>query len=497
MASPNLVISVVKTRPTYPQPPFSPSARFPEYPFPASTLSVTPNPLYGAVRESLRLLGLDSSNYGTPYWNPLKGLLPQGGRVIIKPNFVSHFNPLSDDQAHFEALVTQGAVLRPILDYVILAATEGCRVTIADLPIQLANFSEIASRTGLDELTAFVRLHAGDRIRIEYLDLRDYWLVTDRAGAIMGRENLPGDPEGYVVVDLGAASSLAFLDRSAHLFRCPERPAPTTVAMHTEGRHQYVLPKTILRSDLFINVPKLKVHRKVGVTLSLKNLVGIIGDKASCPHWRAGSPESYGDEYPVATAVHALRSRADFPLRRLGPTVWRLVKPFGRVLVRLDEMAHSRRPLREIINGDWYGNDTAWRMVHDLNRIILYADGEGILRPTAQRAYLAIVDGIVGGQGEGPLKPSPVPCGIVAAGRDPVALDVTCAAIMGFDWRRIPLLGNYDPSAPFPFSGFAGDPASIETRVAEYSLDRTGPMRDLPRFRFVPPRGWSEHLGAA
>ena len=50
------------------------------------------------------------------------------------------------------------------------------------------------------------------------------------------------------------------------------------------------LPKTILSADLIISVPKMKTHHWVGVTLSLKNMIGVIpGIKYGWPkniiHW--------------------------------------------------------------------------------------------------------------------------------------------------------------------------------------------------------------------
>ena len=50
------------------------------------------------------------------------------------------------------------------------------------------------------------------------------------------------------------------------------------------------LPKTILSADLIISVPKMKTHHWVGVTLSLKNMIGVVpGIKYGWPkniiHW--------------------------------------------------------------------------------------------------------------------------------------------------------------------------------------------------------------------
>ncbi|HEX2944982.1 MAG TPA: DUF362 domain-containing protein [Clostridia bacterium] len=51
-----------------------------------------------------------------------------------------------------------------------------------------------------------------------------------------------------------------------------------------------------------------------------------------------------------------------------------------------------------------------------------------------------IIDGIVGGEGYGPLRNTPVDSQIVFAGRDPVALDTAAATFMGFTVDEIPHL---------------------------------------------------------
>ncbi len=56
------------------------------------------------------------------------------------------------------------------------------------------------------------------------------------------------------------------------------------------------LPKTILGADLVVSLPKMKTHHWVGVTLSMKNLFGIVpgavyGWPKNILHW-AGIPES-------------------------------------------------------------------------------------------------------------------------------------------------------------------------------------------------------------
>jgi uncharacterized protein (DUF362 family) len=53
---------------------------------------------------------------------------------------------------------------------------------------------------------------------------------------------------------------------------------------------------------------------------------------------------------------------------------------------------------------------------------------------------VAVIDGIVGMEGDGPLFGKPVSHGLLAAGRDAVAVDVTCAQLMGFSVDSVPHL---------------------------------------------------------
>lgn len=52
----------------------------------------------------------------------------------------------------------------------------------------------------------------------------------------------------------------------------------------------------------------------------------------------------------------------------------------------------------------------------------------------------AIVDGIVGMEGNGPIQGTPKAAGVLVAGRDPAAVDATCCRVMGIDPARIAYL---------------------------------------------------------
>jgi hypothetical protein len=488
-----LNVSVVRTDPFYPPPPFHPGLRYPEYPYSKKFIAPEPNPVYAAVRDALRLLGLDVQNFGTPSWNPFREILSDVTKVLVKPNFVNHFNPLSVERPYFEALVTQGAIIRPVLDYLALASRGDLEVVLADSPVQSADLEVLRRRTGIDSAIDFVQTESQGRCIISIVDFRETMMRIDERGALLGHVNLAGDPSGYIMVDLGCDSSFACFDGHEHLFRVSDYDPMRMSQMHSNGQHQYVLPKTILECGLFINVSKLKSHGKTGVTLSLKGVVGVAGDKSSLPHYRVGNPEQGGDECPATTLITSARQRWGYPLRCSGNTVWRMVRPVGKMLMRLNQLIHRGEPLANARDGDWYGNDTIWRTIHDLNRIVFFADRAGRLMNKPQRKYLALVDGVVGGDGDGPLRPNPVPAGLVVAGFDPLAVDIACTRLMGLDWQRIPLLARYDMSRKYPFSNFNGDLSKIMLRSSDPAYNRPLPYVS-PVHRFRPSDGWKGHI---
>lgn len=117
------------------------------------------------------------------------------------------------------------------------------------------------------------------------------------------------------------------------------------------------LPRTVLQADFVVSMPKLKTHRWAGVTLSLKNMFGIV--PGSCYGWP-----------------------------------------------------------KNILH--WAG---ITRALLDINSTV--------------RPDCAIVDGIVGMEGNGPIQGTPKGCQVLVFGDDPVAVDATCARIMGLMPERI------------------------------------------------------------
>ena len=88
----------------------------------------------------------------------------------------------------------------------------------------------------------------------------------------------------------------------------------------------------------------------------------------------------------------------------------------------------------------------------------------------AVRPSLAIVDGIVGMQGDGPIMGDPVPSGVVVVSRDLVAADVTGARLMGMDPEKVGYLheaGRFLGQARSELIEQRGeDPGRLTTRFA-------------------------------
>ena len=56
------------------------------------------------------------------------------------------------------------------------------------------------------------------------------------------------------------------------------------------------------------------------------------------------------------------------------------------------------------MGGGWYGNDTVWRMVLDLNRILIYGNPDGSMSDTPRRVFYSLTDALICGEGEWPFE---------------------------------------------------------------------------------------------
>jgi uncharacterized protein (DUF362 family) len=431
-------VGLARTDPTYAglERPYGPGKALPELAdmLGSAAAEGPSNHVYAAFRSSLWALGLDAEHFGSADWNPFGELASRGSRIILKPNFIRHWNPTqrSDpEHATVESVITHGSILRAAADYAFLAAGVEGSVAIAEAPQQDCDFDQIRAIAGIDALVRFYDEHLGREL--EVIDLRRE-AVTYRDGVIIERRPLPGDPRGYRMIDLGPHSAFENSSLDPERFRGADYdPGPTT-EHHRNGRNEYLLSETALSADLVVNLPKLKTHKKTGVTLALKNLVGINGDKNLLPHHCVGSPARGGDEYPGASLLDAARSRATEVARSL------LKRGIGtRSIGWVRRLEGATRGDAFVRSGNWYGNRTTWRMCVDLNRCFYYSDanGEDFDAASPLRKVLTVMDAVVAGEGEGPLAPRNAPVGAILAATDPIALDLVALRLMGFDEQKI------------------------------------------------------------
>ncbi len=467
-----------------PQAPYSPGTAYPEYPFGGDIRRQESNDGYHAVRDALHLLGLDAENYGKRAWNPLGGIVQPGQTVVLKPNFVREFR--ETHAGHDDCLITHGSIIRAALDYVYIALKGQGRIIIADAPQNDADFDAIRRIAGLDAIQEFYRQHAG--FEVEVYDLR-----PERAkkidGVIVGHEPLPGDPAGYVKVDLGSHSMFAEVQHLCHLLYGSEYDTREIRSHHTGGVHEYMISKTVLDADCIINLPKLKTHKKTGITVCLKNLVGINGNKNWLPHHREGTPSQGGDQYADDGVMHRIERKSMECFRRVFPLFGPLRTMVAGPIKAAGKRVFGDTNTDTIRSGNWYGNDTTWRMALDLNRILLYADNKGTIHDRPARRVFCIVDGIVGGEGNGPLDPTAKKSGVIVAGENPVAVELACARLMGFDYQQLPTLREAVGAAhSLPLTKFSYD--DIVCRSSGQAEESPLNQWQGEVFSFQPHFGW-------
>jgi hypothetical protein len=139
------------------------------------------------------------------------------------------------------------------------------------------------------------------------------------------------------------------------------------------------------------------------------------------------------------------------------------------------------------LEGKWYGNDTVWRMALDINRLLLYGRPDGTLSNTPLRTIYSITDGIVAGEANGPLASEPVSLGAVTFASNSAYADLVHAALMRFDWRKIPLVREAFRKMNRPLVQGHPEDLVVSYGNRNLTLSETAQELGLP---FRPPRGW-------
>jgi uncharacterized protein (DUF362 family) len=451
----------------YPSPDyeFSPSEAYPEYKGPVSR---APNPVYALLRRLFLESGLDLGNYGAADWNPLGGLIPPGQRVLVKPNLVFHE---SRTGSSMDSLVTHASLIRAVLDYVLLARPS--RVVAADAPIQGCDFERLLQATGLERVASHYSRHGRP---VEWMDLRSMTLRQGR------RPHALRSIEHYIQFDLKQESLLDPVSLAYDRFRVAMYNPGSMRSSHRPGIHRYLIAREAIDTDVIISLPKLKTHKKAGLTGALKNLVGTSGYKDSLPHHRRGGSARGGDCYRGESWPKNLADHLQDSGSRRDGLIASLADTGAAACVRLAGIFGSD----STFEGSWSGNDTVWRMCLDLNRILVYGRPDGTLSDVPQRTLLSVTDAIIAGEGDGPLNPTAKPLGLLSLGLNPAAVDYVHAYLMGLNWMRIPIVREAFGHFSHPLVDFA--PQAVLVRRDGRTLAQPWPGSMVSAF--LPPRGW-------
>ena len=425
----------------YPEFPFDPPRRYPEFSnFETSTDST--NRVYEALRNVLADLDLDQSNFDRAGWNPLRTFIRAGQRILIKPNWVLHAN---QSDGSIESLVTHTSLIRATMDYVLIALDQEGTIEVADAPLQNCDFDELLRRSCIVELLDEYRKRFPG-VTFSIFDLRKTILYKEQAKILRFHRvtSKNGDPRGYTTIDLGQESFLTDIQHNYKRFRVANYNHQMMHAHQNEENHEYLISNSILSADFIINLPKLKCHIKAGITGALKNLIGINGHKEYLPHHTNGYPSeatNAGDQYPSRSILKPL-------INRLQDEYWKNLGSRGAVSNKvLGVVAGSITRLSKAVDrdhsfdGGWSGNETIPRTTLDLNHVLYFYDvNAGSLSRLPLRNILHIVDGVVAGEGYGPLHPAPKAAGVVLGGWNPLLVDICGAQLIGLDPMRVPLL---------------------------------------------------------
>lgn len=400
--------------------------------------------------------------------------------IFLLCNFVQH-RRANETWDQYRAKVTQSEVIEALSDLLCRIYPLGCHIQIGNAPLQNAEWDRIVADGQLTEMVDRLR-EKWPNCHFELCDLRQNVQEQSIVGAVSPVRNID-DPNGYILFDLKSDSLLDCQEQQDANYRVLQYPTNRISACHSRGKHIYYVSRRIIESDLVISIPKLKTHEKVGLTVCIKGCVGTVVHKDCLAHHRKGGADTKGDEYPgSAWFQKALSDFHDYAYafpekanRNASRVLYKLIEK----LFRMAGILHG---------GSWAGNDTAWRMALDLARIVVHGNEDGSLSDVPVKSHFALVDGIIAGEGQGPLKPDPVSAGFLCWADDIAAADYVCARFMGAPVNRFKIISNslrLDKLQISPLARFE------DIRVLENGISMpVEPFVNTLTYVFKRPRGW-------
>lgn len=412
--------------------------------------------IYDSVRKLFIEMELDKENIGQKNWNPLGKFIKEGNNVIIKPNLVTHDNKSMTGTT--DSLITNFSIIRPIIDYCLIALKNTGSIIVGDAPVQECIFEKVIKINGLKE---GIDIYNNNKYRVQLIDFRKN-----------ENKNLK-----CKIVPVDQYSSFVEIDDFSNKYAITNYDLREMRKHHGSGKHEYCIPQYVLDADVIINLPKPKCHRKAGITSCMKNFVGINSKKEYLPHHRNGSIKNNGDEYPEKSLIKLIQSN----LKNYTYKKSTMINFLNKCLHFTEKKLNKARYLE----GSWYGNDTIWRTILDINKIVLYADKNGILTNQKQREIFNVCDMIISGEKEGPLIPSDKKVGLIVMGQNCLNTDYVICQIMGFNPDKIKYIKN----------GYLLKNHIISSNKEFNIYDEKG-LADLKKYNknFIPTDGWIDYL---
>ncbi len=485
MENSNVYIEKIREK-SYPIiPPYHPSEFYPEVLF--NEISKEKNYIYQSVRNLLYLMGLDKKNFGNKNWNPLKTIIKPGNKVVIKPNLVLDNFKLQD------SITTHPSIIRALIDYIIIALKGDGEIIVGDAPLQSCNFDELVRFTGLNNIIYYFK---SKNINIDLIDFRLEKLIKIRKKNYK-IEKIDGDPKGYKIVNLYDESALQNLSDSNGYkkFRVTNYNPKIMNKAHNQVSHKYLVSNSVLQADVVVNIPKIKTHKKAGITACLKNTVGISGHKDWLPHHRIGSYSEGGDEYLNFNLIKKILLKINEIDDSLLIKNYRLHNFFHYPLLFLRTLLNGSLFLfskDRYFNGSWYGNDTLWRTIADLNKILFYSNKFGKMTNDIQRKIVYFCDGVISGEADGPLNPFPNRIGVIIGGFNPLMIDLAISELFNFNYIKIPQIFEIFKLKNYKISH--SQPSDLKI-ISNYDNWNGKGLNELKyTLDFKPSSGWRNYI---
>jgi hypothetical protein len=180
--------------------------------------------------------------------------------VVVKPNWVQPDN--HNPKGSWQELITHPAVIEAVVDELASLMHGIGYITICDSPHTSADFSNLLRLGNFAERINKLR-NKYSQIVLQIVDLRrEVWVEKEEV--TVSRKQQKGDPQGYVAINLGY-DSLFFGHCGQGHYHGANYDAGIVNSHHHGEIQEYLISKTPLQCDLFVNVPKLKLMIPIGI----------------------------------------------------------------------------------------------------------------------------------------------------------------------------------------------------------------------------------------